>query len=274
VGISGYVPVYNAAATVLAAVESLRMQEPALGEVFAVDDGSTDGGADLVEKAGVRVIRQSANLGRGAARRRAMVEASHEFVLCCDAANVLPADFLTKAMPWFDQSEVAAVYGRISQIPGGNTVRRWRGRHLFKTELGLGPARESETFSTYGAVVRRSAVEEVGNYDPSLRHTEDAELGRRLIRKGWKIINDPRLVAYSIANNNLAQVLERYSRWYGGVEGEPFSLKAYLKNIWFSIRCMAAEDLAAGDPKAAGISLLAPHAQLWRRLAARGRSPE
>ena len=39
-------------------------------EVFAIDDGSTDCSADLLEKAGVRVLKQPANLGRGAARRR------------------------------------------------------------------------------------------------------------------------------------------------------------------------------------------------------------
>jgi GT2 family glycosyltransferase len=266
--ISGYVPFYNNAPTVLAAVDSLRAQQPPLDEVFAVDDGSTDGGAVLLKSAGVRVIRQPSNLGRGAVRARAMVEADHELVLCCDATNILPSNFAAKARTWFADSEVAAVFGRIGQPPGGDAVTRWRGRHLFRVPrpgTPSGPIRRDGTLATYGAIVRRSACLRVGNYDAARRHTEDAELGERLRRAGFDVIFDPGLETISMTRNSLSQVMERYWRWNAGKD-ETVSCRTYLRAVWFSLRVMAVRDLADHDLPAALISLYSPHFQFWRSL--------
>jgi glycosyltransferase involved in cell wall biosynthesis len=265
--VSGYVPFFNNATTVVAAVDSLRRQEPSLGEVFAIDDGSSDKGADLLEAAGVRVVRQPANLGRGAARRRAMVEARHEFVLCCDATNTLPTDFAKRALLWFEDPNVAALFGLITDPAPKGVVSRWRARNLFKSEEQHSVSRNAPLI-TFGTMVRARAVAAVGGYDASLRHTEDAELGRRLLAAGHDVIGDPSLAVFCNIQNSLPEVLERYWRWYAG-QDESFGLGAYFKAVWFSIRSMAWRDLKAGDPLASAISLLLPQYQLWRFLTGR-----
>jgi glycosyltransferase involved in cell wall biosynthesis len=267
VGISGYVPFYNNAQTVLAAVDSLRNQQPPLDEVFAIDDGSTDHSADLLEKAGVRVLKQPANLGRGAARGLAMEVALHEFVLCCDATNMLPADFAERAMPWFGDPKVAAVVGLITDPNPRGVVSRWRARNLFKAGVPR-TASKGASFITFGAMVRSSAVVAVGGYDASLRHSEDAELGSRLEGANFDVVGDPSLQVFCNIRNSLPQVLERYWRWYAGKD-EFFSLKIYFKRVLFSIRNMAWGDLQAGEPLTCLISLLLPHYQLWRDLKGR-----
>ena len=266
-GISGYVPFYNNAPTVLAAVDSLRRQQPPLDEVFAIDDGSTDHSADLLEKAGVRVLKQPANLGRGAARRLAMQVALHEFVLCCDATNVLPVDFAARALPWFGDPKVAAVVGLITDPNPRGVVSRWRARNLFKAGVPRS-ASKGASFITFGAMVRSSAVVAVGGFDASLRHSEDAELGSRLDAANFDVVGDPTLQVFCNIRNSLPQVLERYWRWYAGKD-EYFSLKIYFKRVLFSIRNMAWGDLQAGEPLACLISLLLPHYQLWRDLKGR-----
>ncbi len=263
--VSVYIPCFNNRGTLAEVIASVRQQTVDVDEIVVVDDASADGSPEVARAAGARVVIQSSNLGRGPARHRGMDETSAPFVVCCDATNVLPPDFVSRGLAWMERPEIAAAYGRISQRPGGNAVIRWRGRHLFKTGAPRNPAAEAATFATYGAIVRRSAVQAVGNYDASLRHTEDAELGTRLLRGGWKIICDPELAVYSVAKNSLGQVLERYWRWHAGVD-ERFSFGGYLRKTWFSIRCMAVEDLREGDLAAALISLLLPHAQLWRTL--------
>ena len=263
-GISGYVPFYNNAPTVLAAVDSLRRQQPPLDEVFAIDDGSTDHSADLLEKAGVRVLKQPANLGRGAARRLAMQVALHEFVLCCDATNVLPVDFAARALPWFGDPKVAAVVGLITDPNPRGVVSRWRARNLFKAGVPRS-ASKGASFITFGAMVRSSAVVAVGGYDASLRHSEDAELGSRLEGANFDVVGDPSLQVFCNIRNSLPQVLERYWRWYAGKD-ELLSLKSYFKRVLFSIRNMAWGDLQAGEPLTCFISLLLPHYQLWRDL--------
>ena len=272
--ISGYVPFYNNAATVLAAVDSLRRQEPPLDEVFAVDDGSTDAGPALLAAAGVRVLRQPANLGRGAARARAMGEARHELVLCCDATNILPPGFATAARRWFEEASVASVHGRIRNHRARSPVERWRGRYLFREHANIPPERQT-CLITYGAMLRRSAVEQVGGFDAKLRHSEDADLGVRLVKAGFDVVYDPALPVESIARNSLGQILERYWRWNAGI-GEQVSPLGYLKSIWFCLRSMTLSDLARGEPGVAAISLLCPHycfaKSLGRRLTGRGQS--
>ena len=263
-GISGYVPFYNNAQTVLAAVDSLRHQQPPLDEVFAIDDGSTDHSADLLETAGVRVLKQPANLGRGAARRLAMEVALHEFVLCCDATNMLPADFAVRALRWFGDPEVAAVVGLITDPNPRGVVSRWRARNLFKAGVPRS-ASKGASFITFGAMVRSSAVVAVGGYDASLRHSEDAELGSRLDAANFDVVGDPTLQVFCNIRNSLPQVLERYWRWYAGKD-ELFSLKIYWKLILFSFKTMAWGDLQAGEPLTCIISLLLPHYQCWKFL--------
>jgi GT2 family glycosyltransferase len=262
--ISGYVPFYNNESTVLAAVDSLRNQNPPLDEVFAIDDGSTDKSVAVLEQNDVRVLRQPRNLGRGAARARAMCEASNELVLCCDATNVLPTDFACHASRWFDDASVGAVFGVITDPTPHGTIARWRARHLFKAD-GAYTVSHRTTLITFGTMVRASAIAAIGGFDTQLRHNEDNELGERLLCAGYDVVGDPSLKVVVNIKNTLPQVLERYWRWYVGKD-EYFSYKAYLRSIWYSARSMALSDLKSGDPFAACISLCLPHYQLWRHF--------
>ncbi len=263
--ISAYIPYYNNSTTIRLAIEAILAQTHPVVELLVIDDGSVD--PDLLHHQldpwpQVTVIHQERNLGRGAARSRAMQRVQHELVLCCDATNCLDPRFVEGALPWFADPQVAGVFGRIGQLSAGSSVHRWRGRHLFKAEIPRTTQRGA-LLSTYGALVRRSAVLAVGNYDPQLRHSEDAELGRRLLAAGYDVVSDPSLQITSIAENTLAQVLERYWRWNAGVR-ETISGLDYLRLINYSIKVMARQDLQAGDLGSVPISLVAPHYQFWR----------
>lgn len=265
--ITGYVPFYNNASTVLKAVESLRSQEPRLTEVFAVDDGSTDGGGGHLVNAGIRVIRQPSNLGRGAARHLAMVEARNDLVLCCDATNTLPRDFAARLLRWFENPGVAAVSGLIMDPAPLGVMGRWRARHLFKSGDPM-EVRHGAPLITFGTMMRRSVVLEVGNFNPQLRHSEDGELGERILAAGHDIIFDPGVPVYCNIRNSFFEVLERYWRWYAGPAARP-SWKAYWRNVVYSIKGMTWRDLRSGDPLAAVVSLFCPHYQFWKSWTAR-----
>jgi glycosyltransferase involved in cell wall biosynthesis len=252
------------------AVDRLLQQTLVPAEVLVVDDGSDDGSAETLRGLPVRVIRHERNLGRGAARARAMREAAHELVVCCDATNVLEPAFVERARPWFDDARVAAVHGRITQEAGQTVAERWRGRHLFKGDTPQ-EVRRGASLATYGAIVRASAARIAGGFDPRRRHSEDSDMGGRLSAAGLEVIYDPRLTVTSVASNSVGDVLERYWRWYAG-QDEATSWRGYWKNIGYSVTGMAAADLRARDPLSAGVSLLAPHYQYWRsRSAARRR---
>ena len=267
--ISACVPCFNNAATLIAAVDSVRHQTRPVDELFVVDDGSTDGSADLVESHGIRVIRLGRNCGRGAARARALSEATGKLILFCDATAFLPADFLERALPPFQAPQLAALFGACAQPPAQTVVERWRGRHLFKIDLPE-TLQHHAPLMTHGTLLRVDTVMQLGNFNPQLRHSEDAELGARLLAAGFDVIQDRSLKVMSLGKNSLLEVLERYWRWHAGPE-ESVSLSSYVKQISYSIKVMARCDLKAGDPLSVPISLLSPHYQFWKtRLKAEG----
>ena len=266
--VTAYVPCFNNAATVVQAIESLRKQTGPVAELFVVDDGSTDGSRAVAANAGVRVVPLQRNSGRGTVRARAMVEAHQEFVVCCDATNYLAPDFVAGAMRWFDDPKVAGVFGRITQDRPTGLSDRWRGRHLFKTRE-LMTVKHQALLSTWGCVLRKSAVLTVGNFDSRLRHSEDADLGRRLLAQGFDVVFDPELRVFAGVTNSVGQVLERYWRWYAGVD-ERVSWRQYLKQIVYAAKVMAVQDLRERDVWAVPISLFSPHYQFWKSWARRG----
>ena len=231
-----------------------------------VDDGSTDTTRQKVENLCVELLSNERNRGRGYTRARALERAEHEFVLCCDATNLLENDFLEKALPYFEDSKVVSVSGHLRSLETQGASARWRSRHLFKEDIVPGPARPCNMLITYGTLMRRDPVMEVGNFDSTLIHTEDNELGLRLHAAGYKILGAPDAVIRSIAKPRLWNTLERYWRWYVGIE-EKLSLWNYFHSIKASIRPMAQKDLANGDWVAALISLACPHYCMWKTLA-------
>jgi len=260
--VSAYVPCYNARRTIREAVRSIADQTVSAAEIFVLDDGSSDGSAG---ESGVNVVRLKSNSGRGAARARAMAEALHDLVLGCDATVILDQNFLERALPWFSNDRVAAVFGRVN---GGLTVGvadRWRERHLFQSALLL-EVRHHASLATGCCMVRKSAVEKVGGFNVALRAGEDADLGKRLLAAGFDVIFNPQLQATSLLSNSVMEVLERYVRWN---TINSMGTLGYLRQLNYAMKVMAVKDLKAGDPLGACISLLAPHCQFWRGFGSR-----
>jgi glycosyltransferase involved in cell wall biosynthesis len=260
--ISAYIPCFNNAPTLSKAIDSIRNQSIPVDELFIIDDGSVDDTCAVAKEKGVRTIRNLKNFGRGPVRARAIQEAKNDFVLSCDATNVLQSDFCEKALPWFQDASVSAVFGRIVASGKESVVSRWRNRHLFKTNAHL-PLNQFAPLATWGLLMRRSQVIAVGNFDDSLVHSEDAELGKRLLAAGHKVVFDPQLEVHSLSRNSVSQVLERYWRWNAGID-RSVSWNGYLKQTAYSIKVMALNDLREGDPLCVPISLFAPHYQFWR----------
>lgn len=269
---SAYVPCRDNAATLRRAVESVLRQVPAPAEVLVIDDGSRDAGAATVTDLRVRIVTHEKCLGRGAARQRAMSEARHELVLSCDAGLELAAGFSAQALTWFNESQVAAVWGRVGIAPAVCTADRWRNRHLFKLSTSL-PLHRRSALHTGGCVLRRSATAAVGGFNPACLAAEDADLGLRLLAAGHEVVFDPKLAVAALTSDTIASALERYARW-NLPSDRPLTLGEYARHVWYSWRVLAALDLRDGDPRAAAISLLCPHHGMWHsRRTARTTSP-
>jgi glycosyltransferase involved in cell wall biosynthesis len=266
---TAYVPVYNQAATLGASLAALRAQTVPPAEILVVDDGSTDDSVKIADAAGATVLRQNRNQGRGAARARAIASAQNEFVLGCDAGNRLPPDFAGSALRHFASApRLAAVHGWFLQSNSGNTIQRWRSRHLFAPPSAT--ILRHATHVTSGCMARRTAIISVGNYDSKLRAGEDAELGRRLQAAGWEVWLDPHLGIENLTTDTVASVFERYARWNETEAPAPDArlVRDYFKRLVYAVKVLAVRDLRAGDFRAALLSLALPH-YLARRAAQR-----
>ena len=115
------IPVYNERATVeqlIARVQTVKLT--IAREIIAVDDASTDGSGELLDKMkedGVVVVRHAKNRGKGAAIRTGLEKATGDLVLIQDAdLEYDPRDFPTLLAPLLD-GRADAVYG--SRFLGG-----------------------------------------------------------------------------------------------------------------------------------------------------------
>lgn len=257
--VTGCVPCYNNADTVGKAIVSLQAQTRKLDEILLVDDASTDGSRSFTD---IRVVKHSTNQGRGAARDTAVKHSTSEALLFCDATCALAPDFLARALPWLQNPQVAAVCGGLWQESTERATQRWQARHLFKQTHRL-PVSHRAPLITSACLLRISAIRAVGGFNRKMRACEDAELGGRLLDAGFDIVAFRELRALPQNDNSVAELLERYARWNAA---GPANLRGYLKNIAYSAKVMAVEDMRHRDPLAALISLLCPHYQLLASL--------
>jgi glycosyltransferase involved in cell wall biosynthesis len=125
--VSFLIPAYNEAATiveVLDRVDALSFEK----QVIVVDDGSTDGTADLVaSRNGVLLLRQP-NRGKGAALRNAIGHIDGDIAVIQDADMEYDPAEVPKLIEPIERGAADVVYG--SRLKGGEPQRAYMFWHL------------------------------------------------------------------------------------------------------------------------------------------------
>ena len=167
-------------------IRSVRAMRQPGGEVelIYVDSASTDGSPERAAELGARVIaldpeRPCAAVGRNAGLRQARAAT----VLFLDGDTILAPDFVADSLPEFEDEKVAIVWGHRREIHTEAS--------LFNRVLDLDwvyPPGRAE-FCGGDALMRRSALEEVGGYDDTLIAGEEPEMCRRMRERGYVILH-------------------------------------------------------------------------------------
>ncbi len=113
--VSIVIPLYNKADSVRQSLLCAASQVDADFEIIVVDDGSTDGGADLVKTAGVPRLRliQQVNAGASAARNRGIAEAEGRWIAFLDADDLWSQDHLACLTQVIKRGDVVAAFSNV-----------------------------------------------------------------------------------------------------------------------------------------------------------------
>lgn len=120
------IPVYNEVDAIndtMTRCRKLLEHLPPDSEVLFVDDGSTDGTRDILEKLvggkEIRALLQRKNRGYGAALKKGITDARHTLIAISDADGTYPLEKLPALLETMDQEGAAMVVGarRVHETP-------------------------------------------------------------------------------------------------------------------------------------------------------------
>jgi glycosyltransferase involved in cell wall biosynthesis len=220
--VSVIIPVFNERATLAELVE--RVQDlPWPKEILLVDDGSDDGGVEvLARQPHVRVFVHPKNRGKGAAIRTALAHIQGDIVVIQDAdLEYDPAD-LTRLIALVAEGETDVVYGsRFSgPLPVSSVLHRQANRLLTWCSNRLTGLRLSDMETCY-KVMRREVVDNLTLRED--RFGVEPEITAKIARRGWRVVEVP--IGYQPRNRSAGKKIGlrdgirglwcilRYSRW-------------------------------------------------------------
>lgn len=298
--LSVVIPCYNAERHIAAAIASVLAQGDLVDEVIIVDDGSTDGSADLVAQRfpQVRLLRQR-NAGVANARNNGVANARGEWIAFIDADDVwLPGKLAAQSRvlagnkqarmsytAWHvwasdDPQPPTSLIDELLRTAEGDTP--WTGASgWIYTDLLLDCAVWTST-----VVMHKPLFDELGGFDPQLRLGEDYDLWLRASRVTPILRVAAPLALYrshptsitrrAAATNFQGLVLERaLARWgFGGPDGQRARRSEVMKALARTWVDFADAHLGAGNleqARKASVNALhrAPlHIKAWRILLA------
>lgn len=185
--VSVIIPARNAAQTIGAQLDALTRQDyQGPIEVVVADNGSTDGTASVAVNGwkgrfpSLRVVPAHERAGPGYARNVAISAATHEFVLMCDADDVVHSSWVRNLATALEGAGAVAggfaPWSDRERPPSEVRYQRFVSGFLFL------PA-----FSTASAATRRSTWASVGGFDEELPTGEDMDYAWRVQLAGHQM---------------------------------------------------------------------------------------
>lgn len=187
--ISVIIPVLNGEAYLAQAIESIQEQTWPNTEIIIIDDGSTDGTADMVAQHYPDVCyRYQNNAGVGAARNHGIELATGEYIAFLDADDYWISDKLECQMRVFSEHpDVEMVFGHTRQFHSPELTQSERDR-LYCPDA-LMPAELPSTL-----LCRREVFERVGPFETRWKVGQDVSWIMRAREFKLKTVMLPKLM--------------------------------------------------------------------------------
>ncbi|MDT0458643.1 glycosyltransferase [Streptomyces sp. DSM 41527] len=218
------VPAYNEAAGIESTVRSLLASTHRQLQIIVIDDGSSDGTADIAARIGdprVRVIRQ-ANAGKAAALNTGLAHARYEIVVMADADTVFERDAIHHLIQPLAHPAVGAVSGNTKVGNRRRLLGRWQHlEYVFGFNLDRRMFEVLECMPTVPGAIgafRRDALMGVGGISGDTL-AEDTDLTMALWQAGWRVLYEESAIAWTEVPTSLRQLWRQRYRWcYGTIQ--------------------------------------------------------
>ncbi|MFD0023522.1 glycosyltransferase [Streptomyces sp. NPDC058382] len=217
------VPAYNERECIANTVRSLVASDYPV-EVIVIDDGSTDGTADIVEAMrlpNVRVVRQR-NGGKPAALNNGIAHARHDIIVMMDGDTVFEPATVRELVQPFADPRVGAVAGNAKVGNRDSLIGAWQhieyvmGFNLDRRMYDL--LRCMPTIPGAVGAFRRDALDRIGGMSEDTL-AEDTDVTMALHRDGWRVVYAENARAWTEAPESVQQLWSQRYRWsYGTMQ--------------------------------------------------------
>lgn len=217
------VPAFNEAKVICATIASLLHSDLPELQVYVIDDGSTDGTADVARAeygTHPRVTIQSIpNGGKARALNYALMQVDAEVVLLLDADTQLNPEAARRLAQHFLDPEVVAVAGNAKVGNRVNLLTRWQAlEYITAQNVERRALSQLNAISVVPGAIgawRRAELLRLGGFDHDTL-AEDADLTMRALRAGHKVTYELGAVARTEAPETLRAFIKQRDRWMFG----------------------------------------------------------
>lgn len=218
------VPVYNAQNEISRTLDALLEQDFERDyEIIPVDDGSTDGTKEILEKYSnrhekIKPVYQEKR-GPAAARNRGAEESSGEFVLFTDSDCVPEKDWISQMVSSLEKEGVIGVQGRYECLNKNSTLARFIQYEVEERYERMERQEYIDFVGSYSAGYDRKVFLDFGGFDEDFKKAsgEDPELSYRLDKEGYKMVFNPDAVVKHEHPDSIKDYLKmKFGRGYWG----------------------------------------------------------
>ncbi|OUD01324.1 bifunctional polysaccharide deacetylase/glycosyltransferase family 2 protein [Streptomyces swartbergensis] len=221
--VSVVIPAYNEELCIAKTLRSLAASDHPV-EIIVVDDGSTDGTADIAQSlalANVTVIRRP-NGGKPSALNTGVLRASHDLIVMLDADTVFAPSTVGRLVQPFADPRVGAVAGNAKVGNRRRLLGRWQhieyvmGFNLDRRMYDL--LRCLPTIPGAVGAFRAEALRDAGMMSADTL-AEDTDITMALHRAGWEVRYASEALAWTEAPSSLRELWRQRYRWsYGTMQ--------------------------------------------------------